>query len=546
MGGDVEAGSHSPPSRCLPLTVRSSRRQAAARGSERQAEVEAHKAALAAAEAAAAAEDDAVGQKGSSKHLSGATGSSTPTSTIAPSASFPPSPATSGSPALAATEADAQAGSRGRALTELSVCSDFHEHPLEAAYHSAGGCTSDGHLSLGRSAEGGQLSVATGTAVSSTVRVSTDCAGNTVSSMHGGAAAIAAPPQALPLASPRPATSTCTSLCILGDALELLLAPGDLLIVKGSGRFAEIGTAHGFMGHVLLVVSPPSNIWRHSPHAHEFQAAWPPGDVPELWRIRTVESTRSQTGLHEVDMLLFVSRSTAQLILVGEVSLESGDITLCENEAIEVWQSPIELRSQLQVGLMMEALRDMKVHEQSWSFGTATRAVLKSARIIPEKAAMEKIQACWLREPICTSVAIIFWQRYLAKLAPVFSADGRTVEAVDLILKYMPLKADRVLPGDLLTCMKECGWVCMSQMPRIFRPMVITTTPTPVVGVGLLSIPLESASLAEAAVEAAEAALNKVLSARKGGAFSGGDHSTSGNLDLGDQRCAGVVAAKAG
>merc|ERR1712178_396542 len=35
----------------------------------------------------------------------------------------------------------------------------------------------------------------------------------------------------------------------------------------------------------------------------------------------------------------------------------------------------------------------------------------------------------------------------------------------------MPLKADRVLPGELFTTMQACGWVMLQQVPKVFQPM---------------------------------------------------------------------------
>ncbi|CAE8638031.1 unnamed protein product, partial [Polarella glacialis] len=45
----------------------------------------------------------------------------------------------------------------------------------------------------------------------------------------------------------------------------------------------------------------------------------------------------------------------------------------------------------------------------------------------------------------------------------------RSAKVVELIVKYMPLKADRCLPGDLLRTMRECGWIAITQFPYIFR-----------------------------------------------------------------------------
>lgn len=152
-------------------------------------------------------------------------------------------------------------------------------------------------------------------------------------------------------------------------------------------------------------------------------------------------------------------------------------------------------------------------------------------------AALDEIRACWERAPICTSVVISFWQRYFFKLAAappaleaavpgtIFlvgervaywsesfrqwmnavvtgqncSTDGtvvsynldikcgalannirrpvhvtdRSVKALELILSYMPLKADRALPCDLLRSMRECGWVAVPQVPQLFRQVLL-------------------------------------------------------------------------
>jgi len=55
---------------------------------------------------------------------------------------------------------------------------------------------------------------------------------------------------------------------------------------------------------------------------------------------------------------------------------------------------------------------------------------------------------------------------------PVQVLDAST-KAVDLIMRFMPLKSDRALPGDLLRSMRECGWVSMPHVPRVFRPTLL-------------------------------------------------------------------------
>eukprot|EP00439_Symbiodinium_sp_Y106_P035215 s275_g4.t1 len=159
---------------------------------------------------------------------------------------------------------------------------------------------------------------------------------------------------------------------------------------------------------------------------------------------------------------------------------------------------------------------------------------------------LEGVKKCWESAPICTSVVINFWQRYLEKLAchsfllqpdPSLGAgfnpgdkisywdlscgtwvngfvkervvDGQgdvavayhldikpsanpqyvrrrlneetvATKAVDMIRRYVPLKADRALPGDLMRSMQRCYWSCIQQAPLVFRP-VMTLPPQPMV-----------------------------------------------------------------
>lgn len=325
------------------------------------------------------------------------------------------------------------------------------------------------------------------------------------------------------------------------------MAPGDVLVVRGSGRLAELGNVGGFMGHVLVVTGAPHGVARGSPAAHELELAnaWPAGGVSELWRLPVVESTRRESGLYESSQLMYVDRRTRQLLLVGEIG-PTGELSSCDPEPAELWQCPEEVRADMRVDVMMQVLADMRAHMANWSAGTAFRAIVQPAVMTARPVSAEtlqEIQSCWAKAPICTSVVIGFWQRYFSKLAgaldcPVAAATGSDQElspgetvqywsislnqwiqgsvlrvnrdadgaiqsydlsvrwgalpdrvrrcgraqdaksrAVGLIMRYMPLKADRALPGDLLSSMRECGWVSITQVPQIFRPMVMPQAP---------------------------------------------------------------------
>lgn len=337
-------------------------------------------------------------------------------------------------------------------------------------------------------------------------------------------------------------------LSLSGACLDLLVAPGDVLLMRGSGRLAEIGNAGGFMGHVLVVTGKPREVLASTAEAGQLASLWPE-KAQAIWRIPTLESTRREQGLWEAESVIMVERLGRQLTLVGEVERD-GDVCNFEpHEAVEIWQSPEELRGALRVDLMALVLSDMRKNQASWSATTAARAVLSSAEMVEKPTAsqtLEGVKKCWESAPICTSVVINFWQRYLEKLAchsflqqpdPSLGAgfnpgdkisywdlscgtwvsgfvkervvDGQgdvavayhldikpsanpqyirrrlneetvATKAVDLIRRYVPLKADRALPGDLMRSMQRCYWSCIQQAPLVFRP-VMTLPPQPMV-----------------------------------------------------------------
>jgi len=214
------------------------------------------------------------------------------------------------------------------------------------------------------------------------------------------------------------------------------------------------------MGHVLVVLAAPQPL-RTSDIA-DIQSAMPSINTSRIWRVPTVESTRGHAGLHCCEMLLYVQPKSGRFSFVGELSTDGSSLALVENEAVELWQSPTEVRSQLRVDIMGQVLAEMKATEQSWSYATAARAVLKSAALRGSKnraTLLRDMQECWDEAPICTSIVVVFWQRYLCHFA-------RTVgqRELDLVLKLMPLFADRGLPGDLTSSMRKCGWNCLDRL----------------------------------------------------------------------------------
>lgn len=285
------------------------------------------------------------------------------------------------------------------------------------------------------------------------------------------------PPLAL-VRTRMPLRRECSDPC--GEAgLEGAVTPGDVLFVRGSGGLVELGTAGGLLGHVMVVTRPPVRILCQSEEGRWLRPIWPGADVAELWKVRTCESTRGRAGLHEADTLVHVSRETRQLTFIGAVVDNEVEVS---GEAIELWQSPDELRMQLSQELVNQVVSEMKTQCASWSWTTAARALFMSAGSIlherEDKAQLLKeISDCWARDPICTSVVISFWQRCLCKMAEAanLSAGHLVVEPSTLIMRWMPLKADRSLPGKLMKTMRRCRWKRKTDTPgpTVALPMAI-------------------------------------------------------------------------
>lgn len=266
-----------------------------------------------------------------------------------------------------------------------------------------------------------------------------------------------------------------------GGIAACQMAPGDVLLVQGNGGLMRLGTASGLMGHVMLVASWPQVVHKDSEFASQLEVCWPAG-VEELYRMNALECSRNREGLHEADVLVFADPRTGVLTLLGEV--EVNHVEVC-NENVELWQPPADLRAAVTPAIIDETVRDMKASSSaSWSWATAARALLKSTAGTPndelfswtpgdeEEGVLQEMRQSWATAPICTSVVISFWQRVICQVAPRIAEGSVRREAssglthvsmqaapmVGLILRWMPCKADRSLPGTLVESMRRCGW----------------------------------------------------------------------------------------
>lgn len=250
------------------------------------------------------------------------------------------------------------------------------------------------------------------------------------------------------------------------EGFDSFVAPGDIIYVKGAGQLQGIGTNGGFMGHVMLALAQPVRVDAHSLMARNLAPVWPQG-APCIWRVHTVECTRSATGLHQAEMLVHIDPRSCRMFIVGELSYDHTELSKVDVEAMQVWQSPRLLRERVHPELVQAVLDDMVEHGGQWSYATAARAlVLSGSRCVSKEkgALLSEAKACWRSAPICTSVVIAFWQRYLCKFAQRFGAENW--DPAQLIRKWMPLKADRTLPNTLQQVLRECHWKIRDRVPH--------------------------------------------------------------------------------
>ncbi|CAE8674911.1 unnamed protein product [Polarella glacialis] len=245
------------------------------------------------------------------------------------------------------------------------------------------------------------------------------------------------------------------------------LGPGDVVCVQGTDRFSAIGAVGGYLGHVLVVLGQPRLVQGGGDEAEELRTVLPTPMPWPLWLLKTFESTSSVTGLHTSNHVIHVEESTGRFRLLGEIQWGEQFIEY-EGAVAEFWKAPAPLRSAFRTDLMNEVLEEMKESQDSWSLFTAVRAVLRSAFVEEEAdqlATLRELQECWVSKPICTSVIICFWQRYLCKL-PAACREDADLHAARMVLQWMPLKADRALPGDLLSTMLKYGWTSLKERSR--------------------------------------------------------------------------------
>jgi hypothetical protein len=254
-----------------------------------------------------------------------------------------------------------------------------------------------------------------------------------------------------------PRCASFESLQQRSASFDLPLSTGDVICIKGrADQVTRLGATGGYMGHVLLVLAPPVGLQRNSAEAMTYLNIWP-RNTRTMWIVKTGESCRAAEGFKETELLMHIDER-GQFMIVGEQDAS----VLYKHDSpakAQLFCCPPELREQCNSKDMNNILKQMRNREGNWSWGTAVRAFLLSADV-SDGDDFETIKMAWKSDPICTSVVISFWQRYLCKLADTLPDE----DAMDWIRDWMPVMADRALPGELMSTMEKCGWTVLDSM----------------------------------------------------------------------------------
>lgn len=213
---------------------------------------------------------------------------------------------------------------------------------------------------------------------------------------------------------------------------------------------------------------------------------WRPAEIAVLghnvpiYPVRVLQSASNMRDIAESTVCLIVHPLRKTICSVGPLRegfrINQGHMGPVE---VQILLSPLS-RITMDVDLFRLAVDEVTraPRDQKWSMRTAVRSYLRHAELKPVRFKREKdklklgrkMSEYWAKRPICSTVPPRIWQKYLLKSAykgrrghhhgsfaglGTGSGHGATgnfsAEATfaELVLQYVPLKDDRVLPADL-------------------------------------------------------------------------------------------------
>lgn len=261
-----------------------------------------------------------------------------------------------------------------------------------------------------------------------------------------------------------------------GDALpnqidlRQFLRPGDIMNYRGGNRW----------GHIVLIVSPPDACVARKlldlPPVPESrgkggsQTAVRPRLGPQIaqdypyFLVRVLQSASNMSAIAVTTCTLAIHPRTRQICAVAPAG-QKGVMRITEGQTPGV---PIDMDCVMSplshdtidyniFGLCIDEIMRSPI-DQEWSFKTAVNSYLRQGKLKSSKYATPqgkkrlaaKMEDRWLKAPICSSVPPRFWQKYLLKDAYKRQVPDPECTWADTVLNFIPVKDDRILPGELV------------------------------------------------------------------------------------------------
>lgn len=196
----------------------------------------------------------------------------------------------------------------------------------------------------------------------------------------------------------------------------------------------------------------------------------------EVFACPTIESTQASVG--ETTWWYATTTFFSRCLLTGQIFLIA-DLPPGDEAYLEVALDPVQAKvllhpfrdedgdSTLDEDAFDEVVEKAAEESQKYGKWTAVQSVIggltRGAKIDKIEGAsteaqtqlLESIHKSWESRPICATVAIKCWQKYFE------STCETPEEAVQEIMKYMPLWCDRTPPSFLATEMTKRGWILL-------------------------------------------------------------------------------------
>jgi hypothetical protein len=204
-------------------------------------------------------------------------------------------------------------------------------------------------------------------------------------------------------------------------------------------------------------------------HCNELQSM-------DIFSCSTIESTAQAQGEDVVwypsQYYIARDRKNGEAMFVADMPHGSNEFEIADPIPVKLLLHPFRpghLGPPLDLSMFRQSVEECAVGSKAWSLKTAAKGMTRRRKATyvmndskypdPESRVelLDEIHKRWQGKPICTSVIIMVWQRYLEMAA------GGGPDAPDLaaqyILRFMPLWSDSTLPSGLLKELSMCNWV---------------------------------------------------------------------------------------